>query len=371
MCDARQERIIVESERGFSLIEVLVSIMITLIVMGAVFGLLTKGQRSFQREPEVADLQQSARTALDQVTKDILQAGAGLPPEFPAFSRINGGDANPTDALEIIGTFQSAGNVYPEPEEVQIVDGGGVVTLRASTTNLQPDDLTTPSIDEGMVLLYNNVANVDSTGAGRAPQWELAQVDVIDETGPQATVTLKYDVYNAAYSRPQDSSAPIVVPLNTYSWLPPQQMPMITHVSVVRYFTQLDTLGSYNGPPPQVLMRDTDFSNLLRGIPPQAVSYLEDFQIRYVIGVTAPIEQDNPQDPVQDLPVTVLTAENMLASVRISITARSVTAGLEGASEGALVGNRADDFIRKTFSTNVNPRNVSAGIDIRTLAALP
>jgi hypothetical protein len=67
----------------------------------------------------------------------------------------------------------------------------------------------------------------------------------------------------------------------------------------------------------------------------------------------------------------VLTAENMLASVRISITARSVSAGLEGASDGALVGDRTDDFIRRTFSTNVNPRNVSAGIDVRTLAAIP
>jgi len=95
MREARQERIIVESERGFSLLEVLISIMITLIVMGAVFGLLTRGQKTFQREPEVADLQQSARTVLDLVTRDILQAGAGLPPEYPAFSRINAKRSTP------------------------------------------------------------------------------------------------------------------------------------------------------------------------------------------------------------------------------------------------------------------------------------
>src|SRR3989304_4180050 len=126
MSDARQERISVESERGFSLIEVLISMAITLIVMGAVFGLLTRGQRSFQREPEVADLQQSARAALDLVTRDILQAGTGLPPEFPAFSRINGGDGGgtATDVLEIIGTIQSAGDVYLVPGGRQTVEGG-------------------------------------------------------------------------------------------------------------------------------------------------------------------------------------------------------------------------------------------------------
>src|SRR3989304_3240826 len=113
---------------------------ITLIVMGAVFGLLPRGQRSCQREPEVADLQQSARAAHDPVTRDILQAGAGLPPEFPAFSRINGaGNAAPTDVLEVIGMFQSPGSVYLVPEEVQTVVGENV-KLRATTTNAEPDD---------------------------------------------------------------------------------------------------------------------------------------------------------------------------------------------------------------------------------------
>jgi hypothetical protein len=114
-------------------------------------------------------------------------------------------------------------------------------------------------------------------------------------------------------------------------------------------------------------MKDLDFRNN-----PQAVAYLEDFQVRYVIGVTAPVEQDGPPDAVTDLGMgTVLTAENTLASVRISITARSVTAGFMGADDGTLVGDRSDDFIRKTFSTNVNPRNMTAGIEYRTITALP
>jgi hypothetical protein len=102
------------------------------------------------------------------------------------------------------------------------------------------------------------------------------------------------------------------------------------------------------------------------------VAYLEDFQVRYVIGVTAPIEQDMPPDAIRDLGAgTVLTSENTLSSVRISVTARSVSAGFMGSDEGALVGDRTDDFIRKTFSTNVNPRNMTAGIEFRTITALP
>ena len=84
MCVSKQQPKFDESERGFTLIEVLISILITLIVMASVFALLTQGQRAFQREPEIADLQQSARTVLDMVSRDILQAGSGLPrPSFP------------------------------------------------------------------------------------------------------------------------------------------------------------------------------------------------------------------------------------------------------------------------------------------------
>jgi prepilin-type N-terminal cleavage/methylation domain-containing protein len=359
MRDARQERKIDDAERGFTLIEVLISMAITVIVMGAVFGLLTRGQRSFQREPEVADLQQSARTALDMVTKVILQAGAGLPPEFPAFSRIGGaGNANPTDVLEIIGGFPaSSGGVSLEPEDIERIDptDPNRVIMRANTTNLDIGD---------MVVLYNNVANNDPLG--RVPHWAMAKVtDIVEDPGnPAGTalVTLDHAAYPAAYSNHTNGGGNPPDPAD-FAPAPPVVVPKITRVSVVRYFTQPDTTGSF-AIPPQVLMRELKFRN--PAVPPEAVGYLEDFQIGYVIGVTAPVEQDDPPDPVTDMPATALTAENMLSSVRITVTARSVSAGLEGASEGASAGP-GDDFIRKTFSTNVNPRNLSAGVDMRAL----
>lgn len=350
MC-ANQQQMKLESERGFTLIEVLVSILITLIVMASVFALLTRGQRSFQREPEIADLQQSARTVLDMVSRDILQAGAGLPPEFPAFSRINGaGDAAPTDVIEMIGTFQLAGELYLDPEDV---DGfiGNRARMRAETSNFEIND---------MVVVYNDTTT-DASITPTPPQWALAQVtDVVENPGVPAEVELDYGAYDPAYSNYLDGvGADITDPVFLSS---DGRFAKMTRVSVVRYFTQLDDPAGYSGPPPQVLMRDVDFAGA-----PQAVGYLENFQIQYTIGTTAPVDQDNPPNPAVDLAATPLTAENMLSGVRISVTARSVTAGMEGASEGG--AGRSDDFIRKTFSTNVNPRNVSAGLDVRVMAA--
>jgi prepilin-type N-terminal cleavage/methylation domain-containing protein len=74
-------------ERGFSLVEMMVAMLITLIVSGAIYGLMAAGGNAFQREPELADRQQNIRVAMDSLTRDVYQAGAGLPTFSQVFSR--------------------------------------------------------------------------------------------------------------------------------------------------------------------------------------------------------------------------------------------------------------------------------------------
>ena len=64
-------------ERGYSLVEVLVSMAIMLIVTGSVFQLVNPGQSSAQVQPEVQDMQQRMRVGTDSLFKDIVMAGAG------------------------------------------------------------------------------------------------------------------------------------------------------------------------------------------------------------------------------------------------------------------------------------------------------
>ena len=66
-------------EHGFSLVELMVAMTITLIVSAAIYGLLTSGSNAFRREPELADRQQNIRVAMDLVARDVFNAGAGLP----------------------------------------------------------------------------------------------------------------------------------------------------------------------------------------------------------------------------------------------------------------------------------------------------
>lgn len=72
---------------GFSLIELTIALVVTLIITGAMYGLLAGGQSAFRREPELSDRQANIRVAMDLIMKDIGNAGSGLPPFAQVFTR--------------------------------------------------------------------------------------------------------------------------------------------------------------------------------------------------------------------------------------------------------------------------------------------
>jgi Tfp pilus assembly protein PilW len=64
-------------ERGFSVIEMLIATGIMMAVTAATFSLMNPAQGMFAAQPEVSDMQQRLRIAVDTLKKDLLMAGAG------------------------------------------------------------------------------------------------------------------------------------------------------------------------------------------------------------------------------------------------------------------------------------------------------
>src|SRR3954451_16207018 len=86
-------------EAGFSLVEMLVAMTITLIISGAIYGLLSTGQSAFRREPELTDRQQNARIAMNLIMRAIANAGGGMPPFIQSFKNgLNAVAAAPVNA---------------------------------------------------------------------------------------------------------------------------------------------------------------------------------------------------------------------------------------------------------------------------------
>jgi len=104
------------SQAGFSLIELMVALVVTMIITGAMYGLLAGGQNAFRREPELTDRQQAIRLAMARIQADVQIAGQRFPLYTQAFTNnLNGvgtnassgpmtGPNGATDVLEIIGS---------------------------------------------------------------------------------------------------------------------------------------------------------------------------------------------------------------------------------------------------------------------------
>ena len=114
------------NEAGFSLLEMIVAVAVTLVVTGAVYGLIAGGNNAFRREPELTERQQNARMAMDLIMRDISTTGSGLPAFIQAFSR--GLDACNASTTSPAGTTRSC-------------PLGGSASYAAGVTGALPDDL--------------------------------------------------------------------------------------------------------------------------------------------------------------------------------------------------------------------------------------
>jgi type IV pilus assembly protein PilW len=115
-----------EREKGFSLVELMVAMTVTLIVTGAVFQLMTAGQTAFRREPAMADRQQNIRAGLDLISQDLYGAGSGVPPFAQAF----------TQGLNESGPMGSGGVNTDQLEFIRSSDCDALTVCKIGGTNL-------------------------------------------------------------------------------------------------------------------------------------------------------------------------------------------------------------------------------------------
>ena len=88
------------NEKGFSLIEILIAMMITTVVLGVAMGLLNRFQTSYRYEEAYADAQRNARFALARLNEIIRSAGTN------PTSKIT---VNPTDFAVLLSPTTTSG----------------------------------------------------------------------------------------------------------------------------------------------------------------------------------------------------------------------------------------------------------------------
>lgn len=97
------------SQQGFTLLELMVSMVITLVISGAMYGLIASSQGAFNREPALSDRQQQIRIAMSRITDDLLKAGQGLGSLVQSFGQNKNG-VGPLGVRSLTDTALGGGN---------------------------------------------------------------------------------------------------------------------------------------------------------------------------------------------------------------------------------------------------------------------
>jgi hypothetical protein len=148
--------------RGFSFVELVVSMAITLTVLSSMFGIINSARSIFEVDLERTDMHQRARVSADALFKDVVMAGAGL--QVPAIAPFRRGERN----------ADIAGAAFPD---------------RISVLYLPPG---TPADD---VVINTYALRVDGAGVPQLTRYDGrdTELPVVDQV-----TSLRFEYFDAA-----------------------------------------------------------------------------------------------------------------------------------------------------------------------------
>ena len=100
------------SEKGFSLIELLIVVAVMGLIMGAIYSLFNVHRNTAYSQLEVVEVQQNLRVALDNISRDLRMAGIMMPITTNPIPEASGSPSFPTYATDIRINIASASRFF-------------------------------------------------------------------------------------------------------------------------------------------------------------------------------------------------------------------------------------------------------------------
>lgn len=325
---------------GFSLIELMIALVVTLLVSGAVFGLLTAGQSAFRREPQLTERQQSLRQAMTIIQEDVVRAGTGLPGFTQVFTdNLDGTGAlqgtlggGATDALELL-----AGDVNCAPE---VIDCAAAPPPQAGAAG----DISVAAPPPTCVVAGTPgfFAFFDGSGVNFAVQ-PVTAVNRVNGGACLSTVTAGARVPGTPVGATFSASGYVPVQLVRYEIAncpaPDNNVPCLYRSVTGRN----DVNGAVVGPAPGPGGNAT-WQVIARGIEDLQVQYRTGFSPGGAGAVTQQCE-NNLAWPCNDNPGVVVACDNacvnaaafntVVTQVQVTLAARTLVGGLQGETANA------------------------------------
>lgn len=340
-------------DTGFSLIELLVAMTITLIVVAGTLAMLDQAQRTSEGISLSSNTLQNLRAGMNFLTRDLVLAGQGLPTGGISIPNGSGTPVNRPGPTAL--TFGAAPNFFTAIPVVTTGGGLGPNVLRQS-------DLITVMYADNSLTLNLNVINdptgtppcngsIDPNGAfvtfdinctplGAAPgqqniqagdliMFSNAQGNALEVVTTIAGQTLNFatgDPYSLNQrTDPSGTMQQIQVPPGSGNYPPTTA----TRISMVTYY--LDNSDPAN---PR-LMRQVSFNPALA-----VAEDIEDLQASYdfVDGATNPTDQKDPPAGV---------SANQIQNVNVFLAGRS-----------SYPFSKTGQYYRNNLATKVSPRSL-------------
>jgi Tfp pilus assembly protein PilW len=346
-----------QSEVGFTMVELLVAMAVTLIIMVGAVMLFSNVMQTSSLTLKRSEVQTEARAAISQMTRDLSQAGTGVPLNGIAIPSAATGGADPNFACDAGTCYTGANAAYKLGLLYKVTPGSGIgpnvseptdaikivyvdpslpwtafqaATIAANGSSLTMPLATAPAVTDpavgvtvGDVILlqnaYGSAIGVVTGVAGRTITFGADPLS-INQVGA------------AAGNIKALAITPATVPV-TY---PPTQ---VARLMMVTYFVQ--AVVGPDGQPDARLMRQSGSH------PPVPVAeHIEDLQLTYdvVDPITNALTSNSP-----DTVIGGLVQANQIRKININVTSRALRA-----EAGA--GKQPQ---RVNLTTSIGPRNLS------------
>jgi prepilin-type N-terminal cleavage/methylation domain-containing protein len=353
--------------RGFSLVELIVSMAVSATVMAGVFSVMVSTQRSNNTVKQVTSMNNNLRVAMDLLVRDLIQAGQGLPAGM-VVTVPSGNGALPIVRPGPVGQNYTFDETMPTISAVTVGPGLGPVI------NGQPSDMITilaadNAFDEvtltalsDVAMTVSNVADIDD-----APDVDGDNLRVGDlllfEKGSVSTLryvtsvngqTVQFnegDPMNLNQSGAEDGTMAQYLAQAPAEVLNGGVLPSrVTRLRMISYY--LETPGD-----PQ---RDLRLIRRINDNPPTTVAFfIEGFTFSYdlVDGVTNPVDVEmnandlngtGACDPDPANPPVLTCSANQIRKVNVRLAGRSAEPDH---------ANRL--FFRNTLNTQVSLRSLA------------
>jgi prepilin-type N-terminal cleavage/methylation domain-containing protein len=146
---------------GFTLVEVLVAVALMLIIVATTLGTLTTAIHATEAVTLMADTQQNLRAGMNYITRDLIQAGEGIPQG--GITIPNSGGTTPTSAVARPGPYVSPatsfGNFPSSWTALPVISPGFQLGPLTTTSGNASDMLTVLYADTTLVDTSNHWLN--------------------------------------------------------------------------------------------------------------------------------------------------------------------------------------------------------------------